>query len=53
MKTADMFGLTALQIPECTEFYTKTRPNECHDWLLFCWKPSRPNERNGVTMGVK
>src|ERR1700751_5591042 len=39
MKTADMLGLTAFHIPEYTEFYTKTCPKECHDWLLFCWKP--------------
>jgi cyclopropane fatty-acyl-phospholipid synthase-like methyltransferase len=39
MKTAHMLGLTAVRIPEYTEFYTKTRPKERHDWLLFCWKP--------------
>jgi cyclopropane fatty-acyl-phospholipid synthase-like methyltransferase len=38
-KTADMQRLTAVHIPEYTEFYTKTRPNEYHDWLVFCWKP--------------
>jgi cyclopropane fatty-acyl-phospholipid synthase-like methyltransferase len=38
MKTADLVGLTATQIPECTEFYVKTRRKECHDWLSFCWK---------------
>ena len=38
VKTADMLGLRAVHIPEYTEFYTKTRPKECHDWVLFCWK---------------
>jgi cyclopropane fatty-acyl-phospholipid synthase-like methyltransferase len=53
VKTADMLGLRAVHIPEYTEFYTKTRPKECHDWLLFCWKPSRARERNGVTRGSR
>jgi cyclopropane fatty-acyl-phospholipid synthase-like methyltransferase len=39
VKTADMLGLRAVHIPEYTEFYTETRPKECHDWLLFCSKP--------------
>ena len=39
VKTADMLGLRAIHIPEYTEIYTKTRPKECHDWVLFCWKP--------------
>jgi cyclopropane fatty-acyl-phospholipid synthase-like methyltransferase len=29
-------GLTVTYIPEYTEFYTKTRPKEFHDWLVFC-----------------
>jgi cyclopropane fatty-acyl-phospholipid synthase-like methyltransferase len=39
VRTADMLRLKAVHIPEYTEFYTKTRPKECHDWLLFSWKP--------------
>ncbi len=39
VKTADMLGLRAVHIPEYTEIYTKARPKECHDWVLFCWKP--------------
>jgi cyclopropane fatty-acyl-phospholipid synthase-like methyltransferase len=39
VKTADTLGLTAVHIPGYTEFYTQTRPKECHDWLVFCWKP--------------
>ncbi|MBZ5567111.1 MAG: class I SAM-dependent methyltransferase [Acidobacteriia bacterium] len=31
-------GLTVVYKPEYTEFYVKTRPNECHDWLVFYWK---------------
>ena len=38
MKTAEMQGLMAVHIPEYTEFYTKTRPNEFHDWVVFFWK---------------
>jgi SAM-dependent methyltransferase len=38
VKTAEVLGLTAAHVPEYTEFYTKTRPMECHDWILFCWK---------------
>jgi cyclopropane fatty-acyl-phospholipid synthase-like methyltransferase len=36
---AEKEGLTVLRIPEYTEFYIRTRPNEYHDWLLFRWKP--------------
>jgi cyclopropane fatty-acyl-phospholipid synthase-like methyltransferase len=39
IKTADTLGLTAIHIPEYTEFYTKARPDEFHDWFLFCRKP--------------
>jgi len=35
VKKADMLGLRADHLPEYTAFYTKTRPKECHDWLLF------------------
>lgn len=35
METAERQGLTAAYIPEYTEFYTKTRPLESHDWLVF------------------
>jgi cyclopropane fatty-acyl-phospholipid synthase-like methyltransferase len=38
-KTADVVGLTAVHIPEYTEFYIKTRPKEYHDWIVFSWKP--------------
>jgi cyclopropane fatty-acyl-phospholipid synthase-like methyltransferase len=38
MKTADKQGLTAVHVPEYTEFYTKTRPREFHDWIVFSWK---------------
>jgi SAM-dependent methyltransferase len=41
IETADKQGLMALHIPEYTEFYTQTRPNEYHDWFVFSWKPSR------------
>jgi cyclopropane fatty-acyl-phospholipid synthase-like methyltransferase len=35
VQTADRLGLTTTHIPEYTEFYTKTRPYEIHDWLVF------------------
>jgi cyclopropane fatty-acyl-phospholipid synthase-like methyltransferase len=34
-KAADELGLTAVHIPEYTEFYVKSRPIEHHDWLVF------------------
>jgi len=34
-EAAEKHGLTAVHVPEYTEFYTKTRPNEYHDWLVF------------------
>jgi len=34
-ETAARHGLMVSHIPEYTEFYTKTRPNEFHDWLVF------------------
>jgi cyclopropane fatty-acyl-phospholipid synthase-like methyltransferase len=37
-QTAAEQGLTAVHVPEYTEFYTKTRPKEYHDWLVFSWK---------------
>jgi len=40
-KKADEQGLTAVHIPEYTEFYTKTRPQEWHDWIVFFWKATR------------
>ena len=36
---AEKQGLTVLHVPEYTEFYIRTRPNEYHDWLVFRWKP--------------
>jgi SAM-dependent methyltransferase len=35
METAERQGLTATYLPEYTEFYTKTRPLEGHDWIVF------------------
>jgi cyclopropane fatty-acyl-phospholipid synthase-like methyltransferase len=37
-ETADKEGLKTDCLPEYTEFYTKTRPGECHDWLVFSRK---------------
>jgi len=39
-EAAQKQGLTAVQILEYTEFYIKTRPNEYHDWIVFCCQPS-------------
>lgn len=33
--TADRIGLRATYRPDYTEFYTRTRPNEYHDWFVF------------------
>ena len=52
-KTTEEQGLTAVHVPEYTEFYTKTRPNEYHDWLVFSWKRPRPPMSNGLAVGVK
>jgi len=38
LKAAEMQGLVAVHIPEYTEFYTKSRAKEFHDWLVFHWK---------------
>jgi cyclopropane fatty-acyl-phospholipid synthase-like methyltransferase len=38
LKAADVQGLVAVHIPEYTEFYTRSRPKEFHDWLVFRWK---------------
>lgn len=35
LRTAVEQGLSAVCIPEYTEFYTKARPDEYHDWLVF------------------
>jgi SAM-dependent methyltransferase len=35
VETADKQGLMAVHIAEYTELYTKTRPGECHDWIVF------------------
>ena len=37
ISTAGRCGLTVVHKPEYTEFYVKTRPLECHDWLVFSW----------------
>jgi cyclopropane fatty-acyl-phospholipid synthase-like methyltransferase len=34
-KTAEGVGLLAEYHPEFTEFYTRTRPREVHDWFVF------------------
>jgi hypothetical protein len=34
-QTAANEGLVTVSVPEYTEFYTKKRPNEYHDWLVF------------------
>jgi len=39
-KTAAALGLEAVHIPEHTDFYTKGRPQEYHDWLVISRKPS-------------
>ena len=36
--TAAKLGLTADYMPEYSEFYTKTHPNESHDWIVFLRK---------------
>ena len=35
VETADKQGLMAVHTPEYTEFYTKTRPRDSHDWIVF------------------
>ena len=40
-KTADILGLAVVYILEYTEFYTKIRPKECHDWLVFSWRAAK------------
>ena len=37
-EAADKFGLRAQYLPEYTAFYTRTRPNEFHDWFVFSRK---------------
>jgi SAM-dependent methyltransferase len=34
-QTAEEQGLTSTYVPEYTEFYTRMRPEECHDWFVF------------------
>lgn len=41
VKTAGKFGLEATHVPEYTEFYTKTRPKEFHDWIVCSFKTIR------------
>jgi cyclopropane fatty-acyl-phospholipid synthase-like methyltransferase len=36
--TAEKLGLQARHAPEHTAYYTKTRPNEFHDWIVFSRK---------------
>lgn len=38
-KIAAEIGLVARYRPEYTEFYTKTRPDEVHDWIAFSPHP--------------
>ena len=40
-KVAGEQGFTVIHLPEFTEFYTKVRPNEFHDWILFQRKKSK------------
>lgn len=35
---ADRVGLVARNAPEHTAFYTRTRPREYHDWMVFSHK---------------
>ncbi len=37
-QVADKHGLKATYYPQYTEFYTKTKPNEFHDWMVFTRK---------------
>lgn len=39
-RVAGELGLATRYVPEYTEFYTKTRPYEKHDWLVFRRKGS-------------
>ncbi len=48
LRTAEEQGLMAVHVPEYTEFYAKTRPDEYHDWLVFSLKPPRPLTSNGI-----
>lgn len=34
-REAATVGLTARHVPEYTELFTRTRPKECHDWVVF------------------
>jgi hypothetical protein len=34
-ETARQVGLNALVKSEYTQFYVRSRPNECHDWIRF------------------
>lgn len=36
--TAELHGLSVNCLAAYTEFYTKVRPDEYHDWLVFCSK---------------
>jgi cyclopropane fatty-acyl-phospholipid synthase-like methyltransferase len=38
LTTAERLGLQARHVPEHTAFYTKTRPKEFHDWIVFSHK---------------
>jgi len=38
--TAKRLGLSARHAPEYTAYYTKTRPNEFHDWIVFARETS-------------
>jgi cyclopropane fatty-acyl-phospholipid synthase-like methyltransferase len=37
-QAAGEVGLTVVHVPEYTEFYTRIRPKECHDWVVFSVK---------------
>jgi cyclopropane fatty-acyl-phospholipid synthase-like methyltransferase len=42
-ETAREVGLNALVKPEYTEFYVRSRPNECHDWIRFTSRQQNPS----------
>ena len=41
VRTAAKVGLEAVHVPDYTEFYTKTRPKEYHDWIVCYFKSSQ------------
>jgi hypothetical protein len=35
MREARAIGLDARHTPQYTELFTRMRPRECHDWIIF------------------